>query len=49
MGAVQDHHEVRRYLRPIGMSEHPPPTQPARYVQAELAYDDCADEDTATA
>jgi len=48
MGAVQDPEEVRRYLRHVAMKEHPPPIQPARYVQAELAYDDCAYEDTFT-
>ena len=48
MGAVQDHNEVQRYLRHIGMREHPPPIAPARYIQAELPYDDCAYEDTFT-
>ena len=48
MGAVQNHWEVQRYLRHIGMREHPPPIASARYVQTELAYDDCAYEDTFT-
>lgn len=47
-GAVQDPTEVQRYLRHVGMKEHPPPIAPARYVQVELAYDDCAYEDTFT-
>ena len=46
MGGVQDPGEVQRYLRHMGMREHPPPIRPARYVQAELAYDDCTYEDT---
>ncbi len=48
MGAVQDPGEVQRYLRHIDMREYPPPIAPVRDVQAELAYDDCAYEDTFT-
>jgi hypothetical protein len=48
IGAVQDDIEVRRYLRHFGVKEHPPPIAPARYAQAELAFDDCAYEDTYT-
>ena len=48
MGAVQDPAEVQRYLRHTGLKEHPPPIAPARYEQAELAYDDCAYEDNFT-
>lgn len=42
IAAVQDPREVQRYLRHIGMKEHPPPIAPARYIQGELAFDDCA-------
>lgn len=48
MGGVQDLGEVQRYLRHVGMKEHPPPIASARHVQAELAYDDCAYDDPLT-
>ena len=46
MGAVYDPKEVKRYLKHVGVKEHPPPIAPARYVQPELAYDDCAYDDS---
>jgi hypothetical protein len=42
IAAVHDLREVQRYLRHIGMKEHPPPIAPALHIQAELAFDDCA-------
>jgi len=42
IGSIHDPDQVRRYLRHIGVKEDPPPIAPARYVQTELAYDDCS-------
>jgi len=39
---VNDRREILRYLKHIGMSEHPPPIEPARYEQRELQYDETA-------
>jgi hypothetical protein len=38
VGVVMDPAGVRRYLRSIGLSEHPPPIAPARDIQGELEY-----------
>ena len=35
-GAVQNPDSIRRYMRCIGLSEHPPPIAPARYNQLDL-------------
>ena len=34
---LHDREEIRRYLKHIGLSEHPPPIAPARYEQRDLA------------
>jgi len=33
---LHDREEIRRYLKHIGLSEHPPPIAPARYEQQRL-------------
>jgi hypothetical protein len=38
MAAILDHTSIERYLRWIGLDEHPPPIAPARYVQDELEF-----------
>jgi len=40
--AVSDPEEIRRYLRHVGLSEHPPPIAPARHEhrELELTFDD---------
>jgi len=37
---VHDRLEIARYLRHIGLKEHPPPVAKARYDQASLPFDD---------
>ena len=34
--AVHDQESIRRYLRHLGLPEHPPPIAPARYEQGDL-------------
>src|SRR5690606_12331106 len=46
MAAIQDTTQVQRYLRHVGIKEHPPPIAKARFVQSQLAYDKCAYQDT---
>ena len=38
-GAVVDPTEIRRYLRGIGLKEHPPPIASARAERAPLDFD----------
>jgi hypothetical protein len=39
-GAVQDPHSIQRYMRCIGLSEHPPPIAPPRYETVGLEWDE---------
>ena len=34
--AIHDTEEIKRYLRHVGLPEHPPPIAPARYEHREL-------------